>query len=359
MQIISENFNLTISPEINEILEADRINLNIKNKSTLINLIVSYYITYEIQENEEKIKKEIKKKLKILKSKEEIEDIFKILKDVMYPNLKNGKNYVKLNFRLNKDTFEKYENYLQEMEQSEFNISKFFREIFEWYSRKKQYEREIILYKDTVEKIKGQLLKNNFKKKILRIKIKTLGNKEVQVAPLGMVVSKNESHVYLLGYSEVVSDNKSFESTKKFGIFPTRISNIKEIKTGKIFEFIDGRTQEDLSKISYDILEEAKQMEKKRITSYGEEKDIRISLTKKGKEMLEMIIFNRPFRISEIEPEEDLKNERYIYTFKNTSYAVKSYFFNFGKECEILYPESLREDFKKFYLEAYIGMSNK
>lgn len=352
MQIISENFNLTVSPEINEILEADRINMNIKNKNILINLIVSYYITYEIQENEEKIRKEMKKRFKNLKSKDEIESIFEILKDIMYPNLKSRKDYIKLNFRLNKDTFEKYENYIQEIKQDKFNISKFFREIFEWYSKKKQYEKEIILYKDIFEKIKGQLSKTNLKKKVFRIKIKTLGSKEIQVVPLGIVISKNENHVYLLGYSKVIN-SKSFENTKKFGIFPTRISNIKEIKTSKIFEFTDGTTEEDLSKISYDVLKEAKLMEKKRIISYGEEKEIKVSLTKRGKEMLEVIIFNRPFRLNEVEPEEDLENERYIYKFKNTTYAVKSYFFNFGKECEILYPDSLREEFKNFYLEGY------
>lgn len=349
MQAISENFNLTISPEINEILEADRINLNIKNKNSLINLIIFYYITYEIQGKEE----QIKKKLKSLKSKENVKNILEIIKEIMYPNLKNRKDYVKLNFRLNNATFDKYDNYIQEIDEERFNISKFFREALEWYSRKKQYEREIILYKETIKKIEYQLLESNLKKKILRIKIKTLKDKEIQIVPLGMVVSKNEDHIYLLGYSELVNDNNDFENTKRFGIFPTRISNIKEIKTGKIFEFTKGESQEDLSKVSYNILEEAKEMIKKRITSYGEEKKVKVSLTKKGKERLEMVIFNRPFRLNEVKAEEDLENQRYIYTFENTSYAVKSYFFNFGKECEILSPESLREDFKKSYLEAY------
>lgn len=349
MQAISENFNLTISPEINEILEADRINLNIKNKNALINLIISYYITYEIQGKEE----QIKRKLKSLNSKENVKNVLEIIKEIMYPNLKNRKDYVKLNFRLNNTTFDKYENYIQEIEEEKFNISKFFREALEWYSRKKQYEREIILYKETIKKIEYQLLESNLKKKILRVKIKTLKDKEIQIVPLGMVISKNEDHIYLLGYSELVNDNNTFENNKRFGIFPTRISNIKEIRTGKIFEFINGESYEDLSKISYNILEEAKEMIKKRITSYGEEKKIKVSLTRKGKERLEMVIFNRPFRLNEVKAEEDLENERYIYTFESTSYVVKSYFFNFGKECEILSPKSLREDFKKSYLEAY------
>lgn len=354
MQVISENFNLTVNHEINEVLEADMINLNIKNKNTLINLIVYYYITYEIQETTEKIKAEIKNNLKYIKSTEEIDNIFEIIKNMTYPNLKVKKDCAKLNFRLNKDTFTKYESYIQEVDEENFNISKFFREILEWYCRKKQYEREKILYEKIIEKIEYQLSNKNLKKKILRIKIKTLGDKEIQAIPLGLVVSKNENHIYLLGYSEFVNNNNTFDKIKKFGIFPTRISNIKEIRTGKIFEFVKENLQENnFSKVPYSIIDEAEEMIKKRITSYGSEKEIKISLTKQGKEKLEMTIFNRPFRLNQVKCEEDLENERYIYTFESTNFAAKVYFLNFGSECEILYPESLREEFRKFYMEAY------
>ena len=355
--LITENFNIKVNSRINDILDSDKTNFNIAKKNAMINTIILYYLKFEVARVEEEIRKKVKVKYGKMKTNLNIENIIELMYDLRRKEGEKEKNSPQLNFRLNKDTFEEYESYMLDIEDEKINITKFFREIFEWYCNKKQCEREKILYYKEIETIEKQLLKKNLRKNTLKIKVKTLGagEREIELAPLGIVTSKNENYSYLLGYSEGV-DIKTLEKTGKFDIYPTRISNIKEIKPGKIFKIGKDEEieQESLYLIKESIVKEVEKRVEDKIITQGNEVEIKVELTEKGKEMLEIILHNRPFKM-DIKPEvvEDNGKKKYIYTFKNTYFSVETYFFSFRIECRILSPERLKEKFKKNYEEAF------
>lgn len=356
--IITENFNVTVETRINDILETDRNNFNIPTKNAMINKVVFYYLEFEL----DRMKKEVDKNLKKYNINIEAKNIIEFMYDLRKNEGNKEKNEIKLNFRLNKDTFEKFQSYLIDFEEEKINISKFFREIFEWYCTKKQYEREKILYKDKIENIENQLSEKNSEKRTLIVEIKTLGNNPVEMVPLGIVTSKNENYSYLLGYSEI-KNNSSEEITEKFAIFPTRISNIKKLTLGKKYEIKEDAVikEESLYLVKKSIQRKANEMIKNKIVSYGYSGEIKLALTKRGKELLEIILHNRPFRLdkakieeggAKVEKIETSNEEKYIYTFNSTYFAVKTYFLSFGKECTILEPQKLKEEFKEEYIKA-------
>ena len=175
-------------------------------------------------------------------------------------------------------------------------------------------------------------------------------------------VSKNENYSYLLGYSEI-KNNSSEEMTEKFTIFPTRISNIKKLTLGKRYEIKEDAIikEENLYLVKKSIQRKANEMIKNKIVSYGYSGEIKLALTKRGKELLEIILHNRPFRLdkakieeggAKVEKIETLNEEKYIYTFNSTYFAVKTYFLSFGKDCTILGPQKLKEEFKEEYIKA-------
>lgn len=352
-----ENFNVSVNSKINDILESDRINFNIRSKNAMINSIIHYYFTSEVEKIETEVKKRLKNKLGKIKTKLEVENIIELIYDLRKVDVKKEKDTSKLNFRLNNQTYDEYYKYILDLEDEKINFSKLFREIFEWYCSKKQYEREQIVCRDLIKIIKEQLQK----KRSLKLEIKTLKSKEVEVIPLGIVISKNENYSYLLGYTELV-DRNTFEKTGKFDILPTRISNIQKITVGKVFKIVkDKNIEESFYSVKSNVIDKANEMMENRVISYGDESEIKLALTEKGNEMLGIILHNRPFRLDKVNKEEIIKDsgeKTYIYTFNSTHFAVKTYFLSFGKECTILAPEKLKEDFKKHYAASLDNYNN-
>lgn len=352
-----ENFNISVNSKINDILESDRINFNIKSKNAMINSIIHYYFTSEVKKIETEVKKRLKNKLGKIKTKLEVENIIELIYDLRKVDVKKEKDTFKLNFRLNNQTYDEYYKYILDLEDEKINFSKLFREIFEWYCSKKQCEREQIVCRDLIKIIKEQLQK----KRSLKLEIKTLKSKEVEVIPLGIVISKNENYSYLLGYTELV-DRNTFEKTGKFDILPTRISNIQKITVGKVFKIVkDKNIEESFYSVKSNVIDKANEMMENRVISYGDESEIKLTLTEKGNEMLGIILHNRPFRLDKVNKEEVIKDSSekiYIYTFNSTHFAVKTYFLSFGKECTILAPEKLKEDFKNHYAAALDNYKN-
>lgn len=350
--LITENFNIVVSSEINDILEADRVRFNISSKNSLINAILSYYLRFEASKSEEEIRTILRK----LKLKIKYDDLTQVIEELKKTTVKKVKNPVKLNFRLNKDTFVDYEIYLEDREKEKVNFTLFFRELFQWYCDKKQFEREKIICSKVIEEIEYQLREDNFRKKILKLRVKEFEAIELEVVPLGIAVGKNEAYSYLLGYTSTI-DKNTLKTTGDLAIYPIRISNITSIKTGKRFEisFDTEEVKEDIYSPKKSIFREARKMVQDGILVYQNNENIEVALTERGKEMLEIIVHNRPFRIDKIKAKE--KNGEYIYEFKSSYLAVKNYFFNFGKECRILYPIELSEEFKNGYNDAFESYS--
>ena len=311
-----ENFNISVNSKINDILESDRINFNIKSKNAMINSIIHYYFTSEVKKIETEVKKRLKNKLGKIKTKLEDENIIELIYDLRKVDVKKEKDTFKLNFRLNNQTYDEYYKYILDLEDEKINFSKLFRGIFEWYCSKKQCEREQIVCRDLIKIIKEQLQK----KRSLKLEIKTLKSKEVEVIPLGIVISKNENYSYLLGYTELV-DRNTFEKTGKFDILPTRISNIQKITVGKVFKIVkDKNIEESFYSVKSNVIDKANEMMENRVISYGDESEIKLTLTEKGNEMLGIILHNRPFRLDKVNKEADellkLNKENAIKTYE-------------------------------------------
>lgn len=355
IKTISENFNITVNSDISDLLESDKVNFHINTRNLLINKIVYYYLRNEIND-ENPFKQKIKEKLKVLNlnNKVEIEEIYNLVKEMKYFNDKSEKDFLKLNFRLNKNTFEEYQEYILKMENKKFNTTKFFREIFSWYKEKKQFEREKILYSEELKRIEEAIKDKRILSVSIRAFKKSEENKEIKMAPLGIVTSKNENFSYVLGYSEKI-DRITKEKTGIFDVFPTRISNIVNPLKGKNYRIIkdDLDTIDSLYNVKESFIKKAKNMIENKMVTAGEERDIKIALTEYGKYQLETIVHNRPFKLYKVKKENyDREKDRYIYEFKNTNFAALIYFFNFGKECEILSPEDLRKEFIKKHLDS-------
>ena len=77
----------------------------------------------------------------------------------------------------------------------------------------------------------------------------------------------------------------------------------------------------------------------------GTPEQIKVKLTKKGKQSYRSRLYSRPEKIESLSTDD-------IYVFDCTQQQIFNYFFSFGAEAEIISPEDLRNRFHKTYLNA-------
>ena len=82
----------------------------------------------------------------------------------------------------------------------------------------------------------------------------------------------------------------------------------------------------------------------------GKPEQIKVKLTKKGKQSYQSRLYSRPEKIESLSFDD-------IYVFNCTQQQIFNYFFPFGADAEIISPENLRNRFKNAHekaLEKYI-----
>lgn len=348
----SKSFNVKINQKIYNLLVSDSIDFKVDKINTVINRIFKSFVEEQKKNNlEDILEKQLKELLKekglkdILssdktKKMKELYEILKPLRRQIYPTieLKKTSEIKQLNFRLTTDNTEYFLKCLNTIIPSN---SDFFRECFEWYTRKAKYEREKILcienYKKLKEAIQSQM--------IVKILVWRNGKKEsYETYPYFILSSPNENFNYLLSVDK---------KTKK--IYPTRLSNINRVVlTGELFQKIYERnlTENEMkeNKIGKKEIDDLDLRIKNHEITVGERKKIILELTEEGYNKFKIIVHNRPIQ------EENCKITKhetgYRMEFESTEDAVKYYFLAFGAECKIVQPEKLKENFRKFYEDA-------
>ena len=231
-------------------------------------------------------------------------------------------------FQLDKDNFK----YIMEWHDTEKAygdvVGRYIKAVLEEYTRKPFIEREAIIFRDLIETINACVGSH------LSMTITLNSGNRFEVRPYGVFVDRGNNYHYLAGYSRKAGE-KGEDNPQSF-----RISNIRDYK---MYYGRSGRITEHQRK---DIAH--------RINSAGvqfllQEPDvIRIKLTKRGKTMYESQLHLRPPFISQT----GNSDGTWIYDFNCTQAQAQFYFFKFGAEAEILFPDNLRRLFSDDYKRA-------
>ncbi len=211
--------------------------------------------------------------------------------------------------------------------------SQYIKAIVEYYSRNTFYRREGIFFKDLIN-----IINNNDNKSLLRI---TLQNGySFIVKPYRLSYEYEADYHYLIGLAKSNSDQTDYHSAS------WRLSRIKDIKlraTGSAK--ISQKEQKQLEKIIKDngvnyIL--------------GRTTEFVIRLTETGIDMYNTIFHSRP-QYDSLKSNDD---GTFTMTITASERQITNYFFTFGKEAQIISPESTREWILKRHkeaIEAYKG----
>lgn len=82
----------------------------------------------------------------------------------------------------------------------------------------------------------------------------------------------------------------------------------------------------------------------------GKPEQIKVKLTKKGKQSYQSRLYSRPEKIESLSTDD-------VYVFNCTQQQIYNYFFSFGADAEIISPEYLRNRFRNAHekaLEKYL-----
>lgn len=208
-----------------------------------------------------------------------------------------------LQFTLSKENFIKFDI----LENKKLKKADFFRQLITEYAIKSAYERELIVFKEHLERIKVAIENN----KRIEIKFK---NREDILDPYFIVSLEKENRNYLVSYS-----------CYKEKIVNYRIKNISNvIITNLNREPFDENYIKDLSENFNPFL------------SFGNE--VKVKFTPEGEKHYKQVMSNRP----------KLKGTKDdIYIFEANDYQAMLYFAGFMEMAEILEPLSLREKMKE------------
>lgn len=197
---------------------------------------------------------------------------------------------------------------------------KFIKTVIEEYAEMSFIEREIIYFRDAVEKVNGNLNKQ------LRI---VTGARTFIVKPYAIMSDKQSTYNYLICYSTAPGTSSKYE------IASFRLSRIKSITVLQDSEFILSDNETD--KIKQTISGKGVQFLRDELC------DVIVEFTDAGKNLFNTMVFQRPEVIS-------ATGNRY--SFRCTATQADFYFFKFGAEAKIVDPIGLREKFAERYNRA-------
>lgn len=209
----------------------------------------------------------------------------------------------------------------------------YIRSIIEEYCSLPFIKRERIFRKDIYEAIERACSE----KRILKIKANYYGKEQLfYVYPYKIVPDSFHTQSYLVCYSRKAEDEEKDKVIASFSM--ARISSPTILM--KTFHL----NKQEVSNIEAQIANYS--------PAYliGKPEQIKVKLTKKGKQSYQSRLYSRPDKIDSLSSDE-------VYVFDCTQQQIFNYFFSFGADAEIISPEYLRNRFKNAHekaLEKYI-----
>jgi hypothetical protein len=225
-------------------------------------------------------------------------------------------------FRLNNQNFTML--YEDRAESDNYDApSKYLKALLEEYARLSPCERERICFAGEIERVIEPAIAAGYPLEAM------LSGKKCFIRPYAVTADAYGAHMYLIGYSRREGDGEEM-------IASFRISRLEKLRLGK-------RSQR--GKLTR---EEARDIEKKlRRTGVqylvGQESEILLRLTEAGQREFTQRSYMRPNPDSV---------EGDLYRFSCTERQIRNYFFSFGRDVQILEPESLRREFLEGYRQA-------
>lgn len=214
----------------------------------------------------------------------------------------------------------------------------YIRSIIEEYCTLPFIKREHIYRKDIYETIERACTEN----RILKIKANYYGKDQLfYVYPYKIVPDPFHTQSYLVCYSRKAEDEEKDKIVASFSM--ARISSPTVLT--KTFHL----NKQEIANIETQI------------TNYspayliGKPEQIKVKLTKKGKQSYQSRLYSRPEKIESLSSDD-------IYVFNCTQQQIFNYFFSFGADAEIISPEYLRNRFKNSHekaLKQYTTISGK
>jgi len=187
--------------------------------------------------------------------------------------------------------------------------------------------RERIIRKDVFERVERACKEHTL------MKVKTLVRGKDQyfyVYPYKIVPDQLHTQSYLVCYSRMIEENEDEKIVVSFNM-----ARINPISMKKKF-FLNKKEVDNIE--SQLIMHSATYL-------VGKPERIEVKLTDRGKKLYQTKLFSRPEKIV------DLSNDE-KYVFVCSPRQIFNYFFSFGPEVEILFPQSLRRWFADEYAKA-------
>ena len=224
-----------------------------------------------------------------------------------------------LTFRLNNRNFDLlYE--VRAESRSYTAPGKYLKALIEEYARLSPSEREGVYYASMIDTLQGAIDAGYLREV-------ELSGKTFFVRPYKIMADPFNSHLYLTGYSRRQDCDRQMIASFRI----TRLENVRVRRQGGKLTVDDRRAlEEKLRRTGVQYL-------------IGDAQVITLRLTQAGRREFLQRSYMRPFPDSV---------EGDVYRFSCTPLQIRNYFLSFGKDVEILSPDSLRRDFAEVYEKA-------
>lgn len=204
----------------------------------------------------------------------------------------------------------------------------YMRSIIEEYCSLPFIKRERIYRKEIYETIERACAE----KRILKIKANYYGKNQLfYVYPYKIVPDPFHTQAYLVCYSRKSEDEEKDKIVASFSMArintPTMLTKTFHLNKQEITNI-----ESQISRYSPAYL-------------IGKPEQIKVKLTKKGKQSYQSRLYSRPEKIESLSTDD-------IYVFNCTQQQIFNYFFSFGADAEIVSPEYLRNRFKNIHDKA-------
>ena len=204
----------------------------------------------------------------------------------------------------------------------------YIRSIIEEYCALPFIKRERIYRKNIYETVERAC----HEKKILKIRANYYGKDQLfYVYPYKIVPDPFHTQAYLVCYSRKAEEEEKDKIIASFSMArlnsPTMLTKTFHLNKQEI-----ANIESQISTYSPAYL-------------VGKPEQIKVKLTKKGKQSYQSKLYSRPEKIESLSTDD-------IYVFDCTQQQIFNYFFSFGADAEIISPEYLRNRFKNHHSKA-------